>query len=70
MGKKLMGVAEVADALSVGRQRASQLADSPRFPNPYDRIAAGPVWLTKDVDRWLAINRPEESGAKGTAMEG
>lgn len=48
----LVGVAEVADMLGVTRTRVSQLASSAGFPEPTARLAAGPVWLREDVERW------------------
>lgn len=46
----LVGVAEVAQMLGVSRQRASQLARDPRFPEPMHVLAAGPVWAKAAID--------------------
>ena len=48
----LMGVAEIARLLGVSRQRVTQLAKSPGFPEPTVVLAAGPVWESADVESW------------------
>lgn len=52
----LVGVSEIAELLGVTRQRASQLAKSPQFPEPVARLANTPVWtadsLTRFVEDW------------------
>ncbi len=47
----VVGVAEVAKALGVSKQRTSELARSADFPRPVARLASGPVW------KWSAIVR-------------
>jgi len=54
---KLAGLAEVASLAGVSRQRASQLATHPDFPEPIQRLAMGPVWLEVDVKKFLATER-------------
>jgi hypothetical protein len=41
---ELAGVAELAQALGVSKQRASELAGSPAFPRPLAQLRSGPVW--------------------------
>ncbi|MFP5255595.1 MAG: hypothetical protein ACLGI8_07065 [Acidimicrobiia bacterium] len=48
----LMGVTEIADLLSVSRQRADQLSRAEGFPEPIGEIAAGRIWERADVERW------------------
>jgi predicted DNA-binding transcriptional regulator AlpA len=48
----LVGVAEIADLLGVSRTRVSQLANSPGFPEPAARLAAGPVWERAPIEQW------------------
>lgn len=55
---KLMGMFEIRDRLGVSRQRAHDLTRSKDFPEPYDEIALGRVWLTEDVEAWLRWYRP------------
>ena len=50
----LMGAAEIAELLGVGRQRVQQLVSRPDFPAPADTLAMGKVWLREDVERWAA----------------
>ena len=47
----VVGVAEVAKALRVSKQRTSELARSADFPRPVAHLASGPVW------KWSAIAR-------------
>lgn len=54
---KLMGVAEVAEALGTSRQRVSALARQRRgLPLPLAQLASGPVWsattLRRFIDEW------------------
>lgn len=51
---KLAGIAEVAAIAGVSKSRAHQLAQKASFPAPLDRIASGPVWRRRDVERWVA----------------
>jgi hypothetical protein len=48
----LMGVTEIAALLNVSRQRAQQIAKTKGFPDPYDTLAMGPVWMKVDVEKW------------------
>jgi hypothetical protein len=49
---KLAGIHEIAELRGVSRQRAGQIAAKADFPEPIDRIAAGPVWWLADVEAW------------------
>lgn len=49
---RLMGASEIADLLSVSRQRASQLASRRDFPEPVAVLRQGGVWLAEDVEAW------------------
>ncbi len=49
---RLAGPAEIAAMLGVSRQRVQQLARSGDFPEPYDVLAGGRVWLRSDVEAW------------------
>lgn len=50
---ELVGITEIADLLGTSRQRASELARSPRFPAPLADLAAGPVWPKPAVERFV-----------------
>lgn len=54
----LMGTAEIARRLRVSRERAYQLVNRRDFPEPYQRLAMGQVWDARDVEAWIAVNRP------------
>jgi hypothetical protein len=50
----LLGVAELADRLSVTRQRASDLAKASSFPpKPVAVLASGPIWVEPTVTHHL-----------------
>ena len=63
---RLMGLREIGARLNVGRQRAHQITTHPTFPDAHDVIHAGRVWLTEDVEAWIAVRRPE-ANANGKA---
>lgn len=52
MPDHLMGTTEIASLLGVSRQRVQQLSKGDNFPAPVARLAAGPIWLREDVERW------------------
>jgi hypothetical protein len=49
----LLGVAEVAELLGVSFQRVSELRPKSGFPGPVARLAAGPVWSRRSLERFL-----------------
>lgn len=56
---RLYTTGDIADLLGVTRQRAYAIANRKGFPDTFDEWTGGPsVWLTEDVDRWIAENRP------------
>ncbi|WP_243657809.1 AlpA family transcriptional regulator [Parafrankia sp. BMG5.11] len=60
MGQPLMGAAEIAQRLGVGRTRVNQLLkEDPTFPKPHATLAAGHIWQTDDVEAWIAEHRPD-----------
>lgn len=50
----LVGISEIADLLGTSRQRASELARTPRFPSPLADLAAGPVWFKPTIAKFIA----------------
>lgn len=52
-----MGVTEVAKRLGVSRQRVHQLRRSAGFPEPTATLAAGPIWESADIERWILAHR-------------
>ncbi len=51
----VVGVAEIAAALGVSRQRVDQLRRSdPDFPRPLAELVAGRVWLEAEVLEWAS----------------
>ncbi len=55
---ELLGVAEVAEALGVSKQRVSELASQESFPLPIARLRSGPIWQRSALARFMrAWNR-------------
>jgi len=52
----LVGAAEIAQLLGVGRQRVQQLIKKPGFPVPQDELLMGKVWLRSDVESWAVAD--------------
>lgn len=52
MTHHLIGLIEVAELLSVSRQRADQITQSLGFPAPQADLANGRIWLREEVERW------------------
>ena len=50
----LLGVAELAEALGVSRQRVAELTATDDFPRPVAKLRAGPVWQRAALGRFLA----------------
>lgn len=55
----LMGSAEIAERLGISRQRVQQLMARADWPEPYDTLAMGKVWLSEAIEKWIAEHRPE-----------
>jgi predicted DNA-binding transcriptional regulator AlpA len=56
---RLMGTAEIAKALGVGRQRAYVISRQRGFPEPLDTLEMGAVWDAEVVETWIRENRPK-----------
>lgn len=54
-----MGTAEIAARLGVGRQRAYVITRTRTFPESYDDLEMGSVWLVSDVEKWIKKYRPD-----------
>lgn len=69
---EVVGITEIAALLGTSRQRASELARSPRFPAPLADLAAGPVWpkavVTRFAHEW--DRKPGRPRSKTPAMPG
>jgi hypothetical protein len=49
---QLVGVSELAAALGVSRQRASELRTRPGFPAPVADLSSGPIWRAEQLHRF------------------
>ncbi|MFL6137747.1 MAG: helix-turn-helix transcriptional regulator [Frankiaceae bacterium] len=49
---EVVGIAEIALILGVGRPRAHRLVRRPDFPEPLSQLRSGSVWLKPEVEQW------------------
>jgi predicted DNA-binding transcriptional regulator AlpA len=63
----LLGFAEIVEFLGVAERSAARYVSRPDFPDPFVRLAAGPVWLRADVNRWAKKHLPLPRGAPRTS---
>lgn len=56
---RLMGTAEIAKALGVGRQRAYVISRQRGFPEPLATLEMGAVWDAEVVEAWIREHRPK-----------
>jgi predicted DNA-binding transcriptional regulator AlpA len=63
MGRPLdvMGVAEISDESGVHRNTAWRWTTRPDFPEPAARLASGPIWHRREVERWVRKHRATRS---------
>lgn len=66
---ELVTAADVARLLRVSRQRVSQLAATPGFPEPTGTLGRSRIWRRPDIERWAAttdrpIHREDASDAR------
>lgn len=54
----LLDRSAIAQRYGLSRQRTYELTNNKSFPEPVDRIAGRPVWLTLHVDRYRAGAQP------------
>ena len=50
---RLAGLAEVASLAGKTKRRAWQITQGRGFPKPVQTLAMGPVWLERDVQKYL-----------------
>jgi predicted DNA-binding transcriptional regulator AlpA len=55
--EQFYGVREIANALGVSKQRASQLVRQKGFPDPVAMIGDREGWRPRDVTAWIRRNR-------------
>jgi prophage regulatory protein len=53
-----MMAGDIARRLGVSRNRAQQLMARPTFPDAFDELPVGRIWLAADVEAWIAEHRP------------
>ncbi|MEU7572286.1 DNA-binding protein [Micromonospora sp. NPDC049240] len=55
-----MGTHEIRVRLGgISRQRVYELTLRRTFPEAVADLAQGKVWLADDVERWIAVHRPD-----------
>jgi prophage regulatory protein len=56
---RLMGAAEIMRRLGIGETRLKHYLALDSWPPTFDEIGAGRIWLTADVEAWIAEYRPD-----------
>jgi predicted DNA-binding transcriptional regulator AlpA len=62
----VMGLTEIAQRLGLSKRYAREITGRKGFPEP-THLAMGYVWSSKDIEAWIAKNRPEPAGDKPDA---
>ncbi|MFI5494615.1 helix-turn-helix transcriptional regulator [Actinoplanes sp. NPDC051859] len=61
---RLVGAHEIRAMLGgISRQRVYQITSRRGFPAPVAELAMGNVWLTEDVEAWIAARPPRPESA-------
>jgi predicted DNA-binding transcriptional regulator AlpA len=58
----LIGFKEIVQMLGVAQRTAARYVKRSDFPPPYVRLAAGPIWLRRDVEKWARSRLPLPEG--------
>ncbi|WP_239124594.1 DNA-binding protein [Actinoplanes utahensis] len=56
---RLMGAAEIARRLGMGRTRAKVYMNRPDWPDPLDELEMGRIYWAADIEVWIAQHRPD-----------
>lgn len=64
---RYVGAAEIGRMLAVGRQRVYQLTAKPDFPEPFEILAAGKIWITDHVIAWATAHGRDVADPDGGA---
>lgn len=54
----LMGTVEIRARLGVSKARVHQLVREKGFPEPVAVVSGVRIWMTADVEAWIAKHRP------------
>ncbi|GIF03396.1 hypothetical protein Asi03nite_09340 [Actinoplanes siamensis] len=54
-----MAAGEIAKRLGLSRQRVQQLAERDDWPEPFDELSMGRVWLISDIETWIRHQRAD-----------
>jgi hypothetical protein len=60
--EKVVGLAEIAELLDVSKDSVLNYAKRADFPEPLARLAAGPVWERRKIEKWAAKTLPLQQG--------
>jgi predicted DNA-binding transcriptional regulator AlpA len=66
MPEELMGVGEIAECLSLSRQRVNRLFETdPSFPRPVTKLKRGRVWRASEIEAWAATRKDRRQRHEG-----
>ncbi|WP_232344275.1 hypothetical protein [Actinoplanes awajinensis] len=60
-GTNLMGAAEIQARLELTKGEFNGLGADESFPEPLSTLHSGRVWLTEDIEAWIATHRPDQA---------
>lgn len=55
---RFLGTSEIGTRLGVTRSRAHAITRDRDFPEPYQTLTMGSIWLDEDVEAWIREHRP------------
>ena len=55
---RFLGTSEIGARLGVTRSRAHAITRDRDFPEPYQTLTMGSIWLDEDVEAWIRTHRP------------
>lgn len=59
---ELAGLAEIAKMLGVTKRTVQRYIERADFPEPYEHLARGRVWLRVDIEAWAKEHLPLRPG--------
>jgi predicted DNA-binding transcriptional regulator AlpA len=59
MRERFVGVDEIGKWFGISRRHVRQLISRADWPEPYEVLAMGKIWLREDIEAWAAEHRSD-----------